>query len=229
MKAIVLSSGGVDSTTCISFAVKKYGKENVSTFSVFYGQRLEKEILSARKVADYYDLEHYEFDLSEMFKFSDCTLIKSSNNQVVEESYDEQIKGLGNNGIISSYVPFRNGLMLAAVTTLAMSICKNDDVVIYIGVHGSDYAYADCSNEFIAAMNKAVNEGTYHKIRIEAPLLNKSKTEVVKMGLELKTPYQYTWSCYEGGEKPCLKCASCLDRLKAFEANGTKDPALMED
>lgn len=228
MKAIVLSSGGVDSTTCISLAVEKYGKENVSTFSVFYGQRLEKEILSARKVAEYYGLEHYEFDLSEMFKFSDCTLIKSSHNPVKEQTYDEQIKELNKNGIISSYVPFRNGLMLAAVATLAMSIYKNDNVVIYIGVHGSDYAYADCSKDFIAAINNAVYEGTYRKIQIEAPLLNKTKTEVVKMGLELNTPYKYTWSCYEGGEKPCLKCASCLDRLKAFEANGAKDPALQE-
>lgn len=226
MKAIVLSSGGVDSTVCIAMAIEKYGKNNVSSISVFYGQKHKKEILAAQKIAEYYGVVHQEIDLFNIFKFSDSTLVNTSNNPVLEQSCEEELK---NGSIISSYVPFRNGVIISAATALIMSTLKNDNAVIYIGVHSSDYAYADCSKEFIAAINKAVYEGTYRKIQIEVPLLNKTKTEVIKMGLKFKVPFEYTWTCYKGEEKPCLKCASCLDRLKAFEANGTKDPALMED
>lgn len=225
MKAIVLSSGGIDSTTCVALAVKKHGKENVATVSVYYGQRLAKEIQSARKITEYYGLKHYELDLSQVFKFSDCTLIKESKKNVVEKSYQEQLDELQGESI-SSYVPFRNGLMISAVAALALSIYKNEEIIIYIGAHASDFAYADCSKEFLQAINKAVNEGSYHKITIVAPLSNMTKTDVVKLGISLKTPYQYTWSCYKGEERPCMKCGSCIDRAKAFADNGVKDPAL---
>lgn len=227
MKAIILSSGGIDSTVCIAMAIKKYGKDNVSSISVFYGQKHKKEILAARKIAQYYGLTHYEIDLSNIFKFTNSTLIQTSDNLLLKQNYKNEQKKYSD-GIIGSYVPFRNGVMISAIAAIEMSVLKDDYAVIYVGVHSSDHAYADCSKDFISAMNKAVYEGTYRKIQIQAPLLNKTKTEVVKIGLELNTPYQYTWSCYEGGEKPCLKCASCLDRLKAFEANGIKDPALKE-
>ena len=75
-------------------------------------------------------------------------------------------------------------------------------------------------------MCKAVQEGTYHLVDFVYPLKNMTKADVVKTGLELKTPYELTWSCYEGGDKPCGQCASCLCRRKAFELNGVSDPAL---
>ena len=73
---------------------------------------------------------------------------------------------------------------------------------------------------------EALEKGTYNKVKVIAPFVSKNKAEVVKAGLALKTPYELTWSCYEGGEKPCGTCGTCIDRAKAFEANGVKDPAI---
>ena len=97
------------------------------------------------------------------------------------------------------------------------------------GAHADDAAgaaYPDCSLDFVTAMNRAIVEGTGGQLRLEAPFVSVNKAQVVKTGLELGVPYQLTWSCYEGGEKPCGKCGTCIDRMKAFEKNGVVDPLL---
>lgn len=99
----------------------------------------------------------------------------------------------------------------------------------YYGAHHDDAAgnaYPDCSEEFVNAMNRSVEEGTGGALRIEAPFVRWNKAQIVKEGLRLHVPYELTWSCYEGGERPCGKCGTCLDRLRAFEANGVSDPAM---
>lgn len=226
MKALVLSSGGVDSTTCIGIAVDKLGKENVSTVSVFYGQKHAKELECANKVAKFYGVKHYELDLSSIMKYSNCPLLKGSTEKIKHESYAEQIEENGE-GMVSTYVPFRNGLMLSSVATLAMSIYPNEEVEIYLGAHADDSAgraYADCNEEFTDAMKEAIYIGTYEKVIVKAPLVNMTKADVVKTGLKLKVPYELTWSCYEGGEKQCGTCGTCIDRKNAFKQNGVKDP-----
>lgn len=75
-------------------------------------------------------------------------------------------------------------------------------------------------------MNEAIWEGSGHQLKIEAPFVNISKSQIIKRGLELKVPYELTWSCYEGGDRPCGKCGTCIDRANAFELNGVEDPAL---
>lgn len=227
-KALVLSSGGVDSTTCVGIAVKDLGSENVSTVSVFYGQKHNKELECADKVAEFYNVKHYVLDLSNVLQYSNCSLMKNSTEDIPMMSYAEQIEKNGE-GKVSTYVPFRNGLMLSAVAALAQSIYPDDDVDIYLGAHADDAAgraYADCSEEFTSAMNTAIVIGTYGKVRVFAPLVNLNKAGVVKLGLSIGVPYKYTWSCYAGGDKPCGHCGTCIDRAKAFEANGIADPAL---
>ena len=227
-KALVLSSGGVDSTTCISIAVKELGKENVSTVSVFYGQKHSKELECAERIAEYFGVKHYTIDLSGILKYSNCPLLAHSTEEIKHKSYAEQIAEDGE-GMVSTYVPFRNGLMLSAVAALAVSIYPEDEVGIYLGAHADDAAgeaYADCSEAFTSTMAKAIGIGTYNKVSVVAPLVQMNKAEVVKTGLELGTPYQLTWSCYEGGEKPCGTCGTCIDRANAFKANGVEDPAL---
>lgn len=227
-KALVLSSGGVDSTTCVGIAVKDVGSENVSTVSVFYGQKHNKELECADKVAEFYNVKHYVLDLSNVLQYSNCSLMKNSTEDIPMMSYAEQIEKNGE-GKVSTYVPFRNGLMLSAVAALAQSIYPDDDVDIYLGAHADDAAgraYADCSEEFTSAMNTAIVIGTYGKVRVVAPLVNLNKAGVVKLGLSIDVPYKYTWSCYSGGDKPCGHCGTCIDRAKAFEANGISDPAL---
>lgn len=230
-KALVLSSGGVDSTTCIGIAVSTLGKENVSTVSVFYGQKHAKELACADEIAKHYGLSHYVLDLSSIYKYSNCSLLDKSTEAIPEQSYADQIAQNGE-GKVATYVPFRNGLMLSAVATLAQSIYPDDEVDIYLGAHADDaagHAYADCSEEFTNTMNKAIHIGTYDKVSVVAPLVNMNKAEVVRCGLTLDVPYKLTWSCYQGGVKPCGKCGTCIDRARAFELNGINDPALEEE
>lgn len=227
MKALVLNSGGVDSTTCVGIAVNKYGKENVVTASLYYGQKHDKELECARKVAEYYDVRHIEEDISNVMKYAKdvCTLMKGG-EAIEHASYAEQIAEHGE-GRVATYVPFRNGLLLAIATAYADSIFPGEEVEIYYGAHADDaagQAYADCSPEFADAMNQAINIGTYGKITVARPLINMNKATVVKTGLELEVPYDLTWSCYEGGEKQCGTCGTCIDRKAAFEANGVEDP-----
>ena len=226
LKAVILSSGGLDSTTCLAIAVDKFGKKNVSTVSIFYGQRHARELSCARAVAEFYGVSHYEFDAAEIMKNSSSALLNSSTKTLEHSSYAEQIK---DNPRVETYVPFRNGLMLSMAASFADSLYNGEEVEIYIGVHQDDTAvnaYPDCSEKFIKAMSDAIEIGTYGKIKIVAPFLGKTKADVVKIGTNLGVPYELTWSCYERGDKPCGRCATCIDRAKAFAANGLTDPAL---
>lgn len=224
-KALVLFSGGLDSSTCLAIAVDKYGSENVIALSIYYGQKHKKEIEASDKVAQYYKVEHLKMDLSKIFEFSDCSLLSNSHEEIPEKSYAQQIEE-SDGKPVSTYVPFRNGLFISAAASIALSKgCS----VIYYGAHSDDAAgnaYPDCSEEFNGAMGQAVYIGSGKQLRIEAPFVSLTKADVVKIGLMLKVPYEMTWSCYEGGEKPCGKCGTCIDRAEAFAKNGVKDPAL---
>ncbi len=225
MKAMVLLSGGIDSTTCLGIAVDKYGKENVIALSVFYGQKHDKEIKASQDVAKYYGVEHLYLDLEKIFQYSDCSLLAHSDKDIPKEAYSEQIKKTDGTPV-STYVPFRNGLFLSSAASIALS---KDCDVIYYGAHSDDAAgcaYPDCSDEFNKAINEAIYLGSGKKLKVAAPFINKTKAEVVKIGIDLKVPYEYTWSCYEGEDKPCGKCGTCIDRAEAFRLNGVKDPAL---
>ena len=231
-KALVLNSGGVDSTTCVGLAIQKYGKENVITASLYYGQKHDKELQCAQKVADYYGVKHIEEDISNVMKYAKdvCTLMKGGAD-IEHKSYAEQIAENGE-GRVATYVPFRNGLLLSIATAYADSLFPGEDVEVYYGAHADDAAgeaYADCSPKFADAMDKAISIGTYGKIHINRPLINMNKAEVVKTGLAIGVPYELTWSCYEGGEKACGSCGTCIDRLNAFKANGVEDPIEYED
>lgn len=224
-KAMVLFSGGVDSTTCLGLAIEKYGKENVIPLSIHYGQKHEREVTAARKILEYYGIEGMEMDLSSVFTYSNCSLLAHSSEQIPESSYGEQLEKT-NGSPVSTYVPFRNGLFLSCAASIALA---KDCGCIYYGAHQDDAAgsaYPDCSEVFYESMNQAVYEGSGHVLHIEAPFIRKDKAQVVAEGLRLQVPYQYTWSCYEGKDRPCGVCGTCIDRKKAFEANGVQDPAL---
>ncbi len=223
MKALVLFSGGVDSSTCLAMAVKKYGSENVTALSIFYGQKHDREISAADAVAEFYGVEHIKLDLSLIFDFSDCSLLSRSEEEIPHESYAEQLEKT-DGAPVSTYVPFRNGLFISAAASVAIS--KGCGIIFY-GAHADDAAgnaYPDCSDSFNKAMNEAVWLGSGNQVKIEAPFVGMTKAQVVKTGLELGVPYELTWSCYEGGEKPCGVCGTCRDRIAAFEANGVHDP-----
>lgn len=223
MKKVVLLSGGVDSSTCLAVAMENSKPEDVLALNMYYGQRHEKEILSARKVAAFYGVELMELDLSEIFSRSNCSLLKRSEVAVPDGSYAEQQKQDAGKPV-STYVPFRNGLMLSAAASIAISVGAAE---IYYGAHADDAAgnaYPDCSVPFTDAINTAILEGTGGQVSVVAPFVKKNKAWVVREGLRLGVPYELTWSCYNGRDRPCGKCGTCIDRAKAFEANGAADP-----
>ena len=223
MRAVVLFSGGLDSTTCLALAVDEYGKDNVIALSVYYGQKHDKEIECANKVVEYYGVKHICLDLTDIFKDSRCTLLRHNTEGIPEESYAEQLKKTDGNPV-STYVPYRNGLFLSVAASVALS--EDCQMVIY-GAHMDDAAgnaYPDCSVEFTEKIADAVYYGSGKQVTVDAPFVSKTKADIVAEGLKLKVPYELTWSCYEGGEKPCGKCGTCIDRKKAFEKNGVEDP-----
>lgn len=233
MKALVLNSGGADSSTLVAMAVEKYGKENVITASISYGQKHLKELQCARDIAEHYGVRHIEEDVSCVMKYAGevCTLLTSSDKEVPEQSYAEQIEQNGE-GRVTTYVPFRNGLFLSIAAAFADSLFPGEPAEVWYGAHADDaagQAYADCSPEFAEAMDKAISIGTYGNIHVVRPLINMNKAQVIGEGLKLKVPYEKTWSCYNGHDKACGKCGTCIDRIAAFKANGVKDPIEYEE
>ena len=224
-KKLVLLSGGLDSATCLGMSVKEYGNDNVIALSVYYGQKHKRELQAANDVVNFYKVKHISLDLEPIFKNSNCSLLAWSNEDIPEESYSEQLDK--NNGKpVSTYVPFRNGLFASCAASIAVA---NGCDEIYYGAHADDAAgsaYPDCSEQFNEAMGKAIYIGTGKQVRLNAPFIGKTKSEVVRIGLNIGVPYELTWSCYNGGEKPCGKCGTCRDREMAFRKNGVKDPAL---
>lgn len=222
MKALVLFSGGLDSTTCLALAVNKYGANQVLALAVTYGQKHVKEIEAAERVASYYKVKLVTLNLSEIFKDSQCTLL-DGRGDIPHEDYASQLSE--NPGeAVSTYVPFRNGLFLASAASIALS---NGCEVIYYGAHADDAAgnaYPDTSAAFQDAVSQAIFIGIGNKVSVYAPFINYTKADIVRCGLELNVPYELTWSCYEGGEKACGVCGTCRDRKRAFELNNANDP-----
>ena len=214
-----------------NLSAEHFGKYVSGKLKVFSTARCCTEFTESpdflfEKNNEYYGVEHLFLDLSKIFQYSNCSLLQQSTEEIPEESYAEQISKTNGDKPVSTYVPFRNGLFLSSAASIALS---KECGVIYYGAHADDsagFAYPDCSPVFNQAMNEAIWEGSGHQLKIEAPFVNVSKAEVVRIGLELGVPYELTWSCYEGGEKPCGKCGTCIDRAAAFQANHVEDPAL---
>ena len=227
MKVLVLSSGGIDSTVCLALAVKKYGYENVLSLSVSYGQKHSNELRAARRIAQHYHVRHKELDMGMIFAGSDCTLLEGR-GEIPQGTYASQLEMRAGEPV-STYVPFRNGLFLAAAASVALADgCGK----IYYGAHADDSAgnaYPDTSEAFHEAISRAVYEGSGKQLEIEAPFLCSHKADVVRAGMELQVPFASTWSCYEGREKACGTCATCMDRRKACVLNGIQDPAEYEE
>ena len=213
--AVVLLSGGLDSTTCTAQALAD--GHNVTALSFRYGQRHTKELVSAKNVAAYYNINHIIVDL-DLSSFRSALTRKEID---VPENREE----VGND-IPVTYVPARNIIMLS----VAAGLCESLDADrIYIGVNNVDYSgYPDCRPEFIEEYQKMLSLGTKagvegHPIKIETPIQHCSKADIVRLGKKLGAPLHLTWSCYEGGEKACGKCDSCQLRLAGFKEAGYRD------
>lgn len=230
-KAIVLFSGGVDSTICLALAIKKYGKDNVCAIGIDYGQKNIKEIECSKVIADYYGVNYVNLYLANILSSAtNCSMLRSSKLDIPKISYDEQVKIKKKEENVSTNVPFRNGLMLCTCASYAIA---NGYDEIYYGIHLEEGVarelYPDCDEDFNMAMNLAIYVGSGKKVKIVAPLSGLLKKEVIKIGLDLKVPFDLTWTCYEEGDIPCGKCCACKDRIKGFKENNIEDPLVYEE
>ena len=219
-KAVCLISGGLDSSVSASIA-KKNGYD-LYCLTFFYGQKHDKEIFCAKKISSFLKAkESITLDL-DFKKFTDSSLIKNSKEKI----HEHDISDIGKE-IPLTYVPGRNTIFLSIALSYAETI---DADAIFIGATATDYSgYPDCRPEFIDAFQKLTDVATKKgvsgkKIKIEAPLLFKSKAEIITEGLKLKVPFENTWSCYKGEKLACGRCDSCLLRLKGFKEAGERDP-----
>ncbi|MGB9667380.1 MAG: 7-cyano-7-deazaguanine synthase QueC [Thermosulfidibacteraceae bacterium] len=215
VKIVALLSGGMDSTTALYWAKKKY--ENVIAITFDYGQKNSKEIEFAKWHADKLKIEHriIKFNLKEMVR----SALLNEDIPIPKEEERGRIP--------QTYVPFRNGIFLAIAGGIAEDVGAD---AIVGGWNQVDYSgYPDCRREFLDAMERAINLGTIREgsdsyIRIESPLINMKKSEIIKLGLSLGVDYKHTLSCYEGKVPPCGECPSCRLRKKAWEELGIDDP-----
>lgn len=218
MKALVVLSGGLDSTVALYWAKKRYGDVEALTF--YYGSKHnEEEYSCALKTCESLEVKLSRISIDFIDTYFKSDLLKSGG--VIPEGHyaAENMK--------STVVPFRNGIMLSIAAGFAES---NDCDVIILGNHSGDHAiYPDCREDFIKAMTQAVSFGTQKQIRLESPFCNITKTDIVRIGAELGVDFSSTWSCYKGGDKHCGKCGTCVERKEAFQGAGVYDPTIYED
>ena len=242
-RSYVLLSGGVDSATCLAIAADYHQKNGgeVHAVSIDYGQRHLKETECAAKLCDRYGIKHKVLDVQGALGRK--SMLTDATQEVPNISYDEIT------GISPTYVPFRNGFMLARLAAHAQEYVMRVDaelkkeyptmpaefrqevlkdlVLLYIGTHAEDaknWAYPDCTPEFIGPMAAAIYVGTYFSTKLLAPLLYMSKDDIIRKGSQLGVPYNITWSCYKGEEKHCGTCPTCRARKVAFDLAGEVDP-----
>lgn len=214
-KAVILLSGGLDSATAFYFAKKKGYALTALVFD--YRQRHKKEIGAAKKIIRLNKIKHHlvKADLS----WTHSSLTDAKKHVPIN-------RNLSAREIPSTYVAARNIVFLSYAFSLAESIGAKE---IFIGAHIQDYSgYPDCRPEFLRAFQEAAKKGTKsgvekRKIEILAPLIDLSKTEIIKLGKKLGVPFGLTWSCYQGAKEPCGKCDSCYYRARGFAAAGLKD------
>jgi len=268
-KAFVLLSGGLDSTTCLHKAIFDYMPKDPGAFlaygdtriwqdvlaaaeagdvdtpwveavSINYGQRHIKEADYAKKTCDRLGIQHTVLDVGSLLRGDTVMLTDDSRGKidVPNISYGD-IKGVS-----PTYVPFRNGLMLSALTAHAQKWVNNGGTMtfvgatgeqvkreagIYFGAHAEDaanWAYPDCTPEFIGAMANAIYIGSYQAIRLHTPLQWLMKSEIVELGDKLSVRFEDTWSCYKGEPLHCGVCPTCRSRREAFVAAGIDDPTV---
>jgi len=219
-KAVCLLSGGIDSSTAAAVARSRGCEVYALTFD--YGQRHKREIEAARAVAKFLNAAQHvvvSFDLRLWGGSALTDEIPLPEGRGTEEQAAE---------IPVTYVPARNTIFLAFALSYAEAVGAES---IYIGANQVDYSgYPDCRGEYLKAFERVANLGTKAGVegrmvfRIEAPLLNLKKSEIIRLGVSLGLDYGLTWSCYAGGELPCGRCDSCLIRLRGFKEAGLEDP-----
>ena len=220
MKAVVLVSGGLDSTTCLAMAREKGFDLYALTFN--YGQRHDHELNSAKMVVDFFNIQNHRIIDIDLAQFGGSALTDK-----IDVPKKRDLSDMAE--IPVTYVPARNTVFLSLALAWAEVLGSFD---IFIGVNALDYSgYPDCRPEYISSFEKTANLATKAGVsgssfRIHTPLIDLTKSEIVKVGMDLGVDYSLTSSCYDPDQEgnPCGLCDACYLRLKGFKEAGIIDP-----
>jgi len=216
--SVVLLSGGMDSATCLALADRD--ARPVHALTVDYGQRHRRELRAARALVRRYGVARH-------------TVLSLPLGPLLESALTRPGRALPSRGpradrIPATYVPARNTILLSVALGYAESHRLGS---IWIGANAIDYSgYPDCRPDFLRAFERVARLGTRAgregrvRLTVEAPLLRKTKAQIVRLGERLGVPWALTWSCYAGGARPCGRCDSCRLRARGFAAAGIEDP-----
>ena len=237
--AVTLLSGGLDSTTVTAYA--KDQVDHVSAITFHYGQTHSKEVDCAEQIAGIIGIEHEMLDISFLSKVAWYSALTNPDRFPVPANRSVEEIGYG---VPITYVPMRNTIFLAlgaaCLESRVLHAIEREGVSassitasVYMAPNARDYSgYPDCRPEFYDAMKSALALGSKLwteygvPIKVETPIIDLSKAEIVTFGMKLGAPLEYTWSCYEGRETPCGSCDSCILRAKGFAEAGVPDPLL---
>ena len=228
--AVVLSSGGLDSTTVLALA--RAAGFDLYSISFDYGQRHRHELAAAERVAQAFDVKKHALVRFDLRQFGGSALTSDAID--VPKPEGEAREAIGSR-IPVTYVPARNTIFLSFALAWAETLCSGD---IFIGVNAMDYSgYPDCRPEYVQAFQKmadlATRAGTEGgmQLKIHTPLIRMSKAEIIRKGIELGVDYGLTHSCYDPSPEglACGRCESCLLRLKGFQEAGIKDPVKYQE
>jgi len=223
MKVVVLLSGGMDSCTAMAQA-RADGAEELVGVSVQYGSLHQAaETSAACQIADWYKAAHRIVQLPGIFQDADSALM--GNRPMPHMSYQEIDDQQGPSPTV---VPFRNASLISIATTIAI---VEKAKYVYVGMHSEDahnFAYPDCTPEFLGSMAAAVYVGSYHEVMLQFPFIWMSKVDVCMRAMDLSAPLDLTWSCYNPVQstpiQQCGRCPTCVERINAFRVNGIMDP-----
>jgi len=219
-RSVVLLSGGLDSTTSLYVSLRD-GYETAA-LTLDYGQLHQREIGFAKMHTAQLGIAHKIVNFELPWKGSsllDSSIPIPANRKPVRNASQ----------IPSTYVPARNSIFLTLAASYAETLQAN---AVFIGANALDYSgYPDCRPDFLRSMENTLNLGTKRGVEgfhlsLEAPLLSLSKAEIIKLGYSLNVPFDITWSCYRGSDRPCGDCDSCVLRAKGFLEANIADPAL---
>lgn len=218
MKGVVLHSGGIDSTVLLTHLLRD--GHDCYPLGIEYGQTHAKELFAADHICEYLGLLEKKrvLFLSVLSELIQSAL--TGQGEIPRGHYSDEVQK-------ATVVPNRNMILLAIAAGYAETI--RGRFVAY-AAHSNDRAiYPDCRPEFVKSVGETIRLGTGGKVELIEPFTNYTKADIVQLGRELQAPLRLTWSCYRGGERPCLTCGTCLERTEAFKLADFTDPALSEE